>query len=56
MLLRRIVDYSKSRGIKYIYGEVLSDNRSMLRLADAFGFKKRPIPDEPGVMHVSLRF
>jgi acetyltransferase len=56
MLLRRIIDYSKSRGIKYIYGEVLSDNRSMLKLADAFGFKKRPVPDDPGVMHVSLRF
>jgi acetyltransferase len=56
MLLKRIIDYSKSRGIKYIYGEVLSDNRSMLRLADAFGFKKRPVPDDPGVMHVSLRF
>lgn len=56
MLLRRIIDYSKSRGIKYIYGEVLSDNRSMLKLADAFGFKKRPVPDDPGVMHVSLQF
>jgi acetyltransferase len=56
MLLRRIIDYSKTRGVKYIYGEVLSDNRSMLRLADAFGFKKRPVPDDPGVMHVSLQF
>jgi acetyltransferase len=56
MLLRRIIDYSKSRGIKYIYGEVLSDNLSMLKLAEAFGFKKRPVQDDPGVMHVSLRF
>lgn len=56
MLLRRIIDYSKTRGVKYIYGEVLSDNRSMLRLADAFGFKKRPVPDDPGVTHVSLQF
>ena len=54
MLLRRIIDYSKSRKIRYLYGEVLSDNRSMLKLADVFGFKKRPVPDDPGVMHVSL--
>lgn len=54
MLLRRIIDYSKSRGIRYIYGEVLTDNRSMLKLAEVLGFKKRPVPDDPGVMHVSL--
>lgn len=54
-LLKRIVDYSKARGIKYVYGEVLSDNRAMLGLANSLGFKKRPIPDDPGVMHVGLK-
>ncbi len=54
MLMRRIIDYAKNRGIKKLYGEVLSDNRPMLKLAEAFGFKKRPIPDDPGVWHVYL--
>ncbi len=54
MLLKRIIDYTRSRKIGVIYGEVLSDNRSMLRLAEAFGFGRKPIPDDPGVMHVSL--
>jgi acetyltransferase len=54
LLLRRIVEYSKKRGIGTIYGEVLSDNRSMLRLAEALGFEKKPVKDDPGVMHVFL--
>jgi acetyltransferase len=53
-LMRRIIEYSESRGIKRLYGEVLSDNRSMLKLAEAFGFQKRSIPDDPGVWHVYL--
>ena len=56
LLLKRIVDYSRDKGIGTIYGEVLSDNRSMLRLAEALGFERRPIKDEPGVMHVFLEF
>ena len=54
MLMRRIIEYAKSREIKKLYGEILSDNRSMLKLAEAFGFKKRSVPDDPGVWHVYL--
>ncbi len=54
MLLKRIIDYTRSKKIGVIYGEVLSDNRSMLKLAEAFGFSRKTIPDDPGVMHVSL--
>jgi acetyltransferase len=54
MLMRRIIDYARQRGIGELYGEVLADNRPMLRLCEAFGFKKRRDPDEPDVMLVSL--
>ncbi len=54
MLMRRIVDYAKKRGIGEIFGEVLAENRSMLRICEAFGFKTRRDPEEPGVMIVSL--
>ena len=40
MLMRRIINYAKKKGIKEIYGEVLSENKPMLRICDAFGFKK----------------
>jgi acetyltransferase len=54
MLMRRMIDYGRKRGIGEIFGEVLAENRSMLRLCEAFGFRKRRDPDDPGVMIVSL--
>ena len=54
MLMRRIIDYARTRGIRHIFGEVLNDNRSMLALCNALGFKRRRAPDDPGVMEVSL--
>ncbi|MDX2454098.1 bifunctional acetate--CoA ligase family protein/GNAT family N-acetyltransferase [Desulfosarcina sp.] len=54
MLMRRIIDYAKNRGIGEIFGEVLAENRSMLRLCKAFGFTKRRDPEEPGVLVVEL--
>jgi acetyltransferase len=54
MLMRRIIDYARNKGIGEIFGEVLAENRSMLRLCEAFGFKKRRDPEDPGVMIVSL--
>jgi acetyltransferase len=54
MLMRRIIDYAGKRGVAELYGEVLSENRAMLKLCDAFGFKKRLDPEDSGVMIVSL--
>ena len=54
MLMRRIIDYARNRGIGELFGEVLAENRPMLRLCEAFGFKKRRDPEDPGVMIVSL--
>jgi acetyltransferase len=54
MLMRRIIDYARNQGIGEIFGEVLSENRPMLRICEAFGFKKGRDPHEPDVMMVSL--
>ncbi len=54
MLMRYIIDYAKIRGIKELYGEVLRENESMLRLNRALNFSVCATPDDPGVMHVSL--
>ncbi|WP_373499658.1 GNAT family N-acetyltransferase [Desulfococcus sp.] len=54
LLMRRIIDYAKRRGIRQLYGDVLGDNRSMLALARAFGFKVRPDPEDQGVMLITL--
>ena len=54
MLMRRIIDYARNRGIGELFGEVLAENRPMLRLCEAFGFRKKRDPEDPGVMIVSL--
>ena len=54
LLMRRIIDYSKNHGIRELYGDVLADNKSMIALARAFGFKAKPDRDDPGVMIVTL--
>jgi acetyltransferase len=54
MLMRCIIDYAKSCSIAEIHGDVLSDNRTMLKLCSAFGFSVKYAHDDPGVMNVSL--
>ena len=55
MLMRRIIDYARSRGIARLFGEVLHDNRPMLAVCKALGFSRRSVPDDPGVVEVSLQ-
>jgi acetyltransferase len=55
LLMRRIIDYAKGRGIKEIYGEVLSDNIPMLKICRLLGFKTAPAKDDPGVRMVNLK-
>ncbi len=55
MLLRRIIDYAGSRGIGEIFGEVLSENKSMLKLCRVFGFRFKSDREDPGIMKVSLK-
>jgi acetyltransferase len=54
VLMRRIIDYAGSRGIGEIYGDVLRENTTMLKLCQALGFKPSSVADEPGVVRVTL--
>ncbi len=54
LLMRRIIEIARRRGIGEIYGEVLSDNRAMLTLAKRLGFSTRREADDPGVLRVTL--
>lgn len=55
LLMRRIIDYCKGRGIGEIYGDVLAENARMLKLCKVLGFEEAPIADEPGVLRVTLK-
>jgi acetyltransferase len=53
-LLGEILAYARGRGIKRVWGEVLTHNTAMLTLAREFGFKRQQIADDPGVVRVTL--
>jgi acetyltransferase len=53
-LMRRIIDYARQHGIKEIFGDVLRDNATMLKLCDALGFSRAAIEGEPDLVRVSL--
>jgi acetyltransferase len=55
LLMRRIIDYARSRGIGEIYGDVLADNTTMLKLCRVLGFTWPSLPDEAGVVRVTLK-
>jgi acetyltransferase len=54
VLMRRLIDYARDKGIQELFGEVLKENKSMLGLCEYLGFTQTPSPDEPTVMEVSL--
>ena len=55
VLMRRIIDYARSRGIGEIYGDVLRENKTMLKLCQALGFTQSRVPDEPSIVRVTLK-
>lgn len=55
LLMQRIIEYARSQGVKEIFGDVLIENRGMLRLAAALGFTSRLDPENPGSKIVSLK-
>jgi acetyltransferase len=54
MLMRRMIDYAKKRGIRELYGDVLRENEPMLKLNRAMGFTVKTDTDDPNLIHVSL--
>ncbi len=54
LLMRRVLDYAVSRGIRQVYGDVLRDNRSMLKLCSVLGFTQERVPEEPEIVRVTL--
>ena len=54
LLMRRIIDYARGQGIGEIFGDVLRDNGTMLKLCDKLGFTRHPHPDETDLVRVRL--
>ena len=54
-LMRRIIDYARDRKIGELYGDVLADNRTMLKLCQVMGFSQTRSPEDFGIMQVTLK-
>jgi acetyltransferase len=39
MLMRRIIDYAKEKGLRRVYGDVLAENTAMLQMCAELGFR-----------------
>jgi acetyltransferase len=55
LLMRRIIDYAGKRGIGEIFGDVLRENTTMLRMCQELGFARTDVPDDPGLVRVVLK-
>jgi acetyltransferase len=55
LLMRRIIDYAKNRGIGEIFGDVLRDNSTMLKMCEYLGFEHAVMEDDPTIVRVTLR-
>ena len=55
LLMQKIIAYARQRGIREVVGVVFKDNESMLKINRALGFSIDSDPDDPDLVHVSLR-
>jgi len=54
LLMQRLVDDCRTRGLSELWGYVLLENRPMLQLCKEIGFTVRMMSDEPGVAQITL--
>ncbi|HEY4736184.1 MAG TPA: GNAT family N-acetyltransferase [Xanthobacteraceae bacterium] len=43
LLMQRVVDYAKDKGLRRVYGDVLAENASMLQMTEELGFHAEDI-------------
>ena len=55
LLMQRLVDDCRRRGLAELWGYVLLENRPMLQLCRELGFVQRLMPGEPGTAQITLR-
>jgi acetyltransferase len=56
LLMKHIIDYARQKGLKAVHGQVLSENTTMLRMAEELGFEVRDELMDRGIKRVRLTF
>jgi acetyltransferase len=41
LLMRRVIDYAKEKGLRRVYGDVLVENKTMLQMCAELGFREQ---------------
>ncbi|RLA50994.1 MAG: GNAT family N-acetyltransferase [Gammaproteobacteria bacterium] len=54
VLMQRIIDYARHSGIKEIHGDVLRENKAMLKLCKVLGFSQSFVPEDMSIIKVRL--
>jgi acetyltransferase len=54
LLMRRLIDWGRRRGLQEVEGQILADNRPMLAFIRHLGFTVRRMVDDPEVMSATL--
>ena len=54
--MQLIIEYSKSKGLKRIVGQILQENSAMLSMCRELGFKVKTDIDDGGLCDVTLAF
>jgi len=54
-MLQLLLDWGRSHGLHEIYGDVLSENAPMLRVAAALGFERERVPGDGNLLRVRKR-
>ncbi|RMF07731.1 MAG: GNAT family N-acetyltransferase [Alphaproteobacteria bacterium] len=55
MMMERITDYARARGIGEVWGDVLRENKRMLAICDDLGFTREAVDGEPAIVKVRLK-
>ncbi|MBD8524562.1 GNAT family N-acetyltransferase [Pseudomarimonas arenosa] len=54
LLMKRLIRWAKLKRLRCLYGDVLEENRAMLRLAEQLGFRREHRDQERGMTRVVL--
>jgi len=54
LLMKMLIEYARSEGIRRIEGQVLRENTTMLTMCAELGFRAAADPNDPGLLDVSL--
>jgi acetyltransferase len=54
LMMKHMIAYAKAKGLKYMHGQVLAENRTMLKMCAELGFRATNDPHQRGIKVVTL--